>query len=196
MKPIIEQNPLREDIEALEQELREKKQQLATLRREVPAVPVKDYLVTDWNGNEVRLSDLFGDKEELIVVFNMGKSCVYCTLWADGLNGLTPHLEDRAMFILVSPDPPKVQKKFAKSRDWQFPMYSHNERPFALEMGFATESGQQLPGVAVFTKDENGKVYHRSSSTFGPGDNFNPMYDLMDLLPNGWNKWGPQYSYE
>ena len=40
----------------------------------------------------------------------MGRGCSYCTLWADGFNGLRHHFEDRAAFVVVSPDTPEQQK--------------------------------------------------------------------------------------
>jgi len=52
----------------------------------------------------------------------MGRSCPYCTMWADGFNGVLDHLEDRAAFALVSPDTPLAQRKFAGSRGWKFKM--------------------------------------------------------------------------
>ena len=42
---------------------------------------------------ETTLLDLFGDRDTLLAIHNMGQGCRYCTLWADGFNGLLPHLE-------------------------------------------------------------------------------------------------------
>ena len=74
-------------IVELEREVFEKQQLLAQLKRERDAEPVDDYELSGPAG-KVRLSELFGDKNDLIVVHNMGKSCPYCTLWADGFNGV------------------------------------------------------------------------------------------------------------
>jgi len=57
--------------------------------------PVRDYEFTTPDG-PVRLSQLFGDKRDLFVIHNMGRSCPACTLWADGFNGSYPHIADRA----------------------------------------------------------------------------------------------------
>ncbi|HJT09252.1 MAG TPA: DUF899 family protein, partial [Candidatus Nitrosotalea sp.] len=56
---------------------------------------VNDYELLDSENRKVNLSKLFGKKKDLIIVHNMGKTCPYCTMWADGFNGLLPHLEDR-----------------------------------------------------------------------------------------------------
>src|SRR5215472_6607797 len=92
---------------------------IAELRQELRAVQataepeeVRDYELGTMNG-VVRLSALLGDKRDLIVIHNMGVSCAYCTLWADGYNGIYDHLAARAAFVVSSPDPPAAQKKFA-----------------------------------------------------------------------------------
>ena len=83
--------------------------QIAELRRKMREVQadaepeeVRDYEFATSQGL-VRLSALFGDKADLIVIHNMGASCPYCTLWADGYNGIYHHLSSRAAFIVSSP---------------------------------------------------------------------------------------------
>lgn len=181
-------------ISALEHEIKQKKKLLAELRKEATPKSVEDYTFTTASGN-IKLSDLFGGKEELILVYNMGKSCPYCTLWADGYNGLTEHLQNRAAFAVVSPDEPTVQNEFAKSRKWKFPMYSHKGTSFIGDMNMLTEKGNPMPGVSVFTKNGDGEILHQSISTFGPGDNFCVMWDFIDMLPKGVNGWAPKYEY-
>ena len=68
---------------------------------------------------------LFGDKDRLLLIHNMGQGCRYCTLWADGFNGFLPHLESVMSVVLVSKDPPDVQRAFANSRGWRFRLASH-----------------------------------------------------------------------
>src|ERR1700678_2400193 len=101
---------------------------------------VKDYEFTSTDG-AVRLSELFGDHEDLIVIHNMGVACSYCTLWADGYNGIHQHVVARAAFAVASPDRPAVQKKFAESRGWKFPMVSHAGSSFAADMGYVSANG-------------------------------------------------------
>jgi predicted dithiol-disulfide oxidoreductase (DUF899 family) len=50
---------------------------------------VEDYEPLGWGNKKVRLSSLFGKKDELILIDNMGQGCPYCTMWADGFNGRT-----------------------------------------------------------------------------------------------------------
>lgn len=139
------------------------------------------------------LASLFGSKDILFVVHNMGKSCVHCTQWADGFNGSLEHLEDRAAFVISSPDLPDVQKTFADSRNWKFTMVSHNGTSFAKDMGYHPQEGY-WPGVSVFRKGGD-RILRVSDTNFGPGDDFNAVWNLFDLIPEGPDGWEPKYSY-
>lgn len=156
---------------------------------------VKDYHLQDQKGRKIKFSSLFGKKEDLILIHNMGKGCTYCTMWADGFNGVVPHLEDRAAFAVVSPDSPEVQKKFYNSRKWKFRMYSSKGSSFAKDMGFETAKGEPQPGVSVFYKNRTGEISRVAKDYFGPGDPYCGVWHLFDLLPGGPKGWHPQYKY-
>ena len=194
MESIKVLSEIQKDVQKLEEELKQKKKELAELRRQGKPIPVEDYEFINWQGQPVKLSDLFGDHKELLVVSNMGKSCRYCTLWADGYNGLTSHLQDRSAFVVVSPDTVDVQKEFASSRGWKFPMVSDAESNFRYDLGFRDEKYVQ-PGALVFTKDDEGNIYLFSATYFGPGDNYCVVWDFMDLMPEGSKDWEPKYKY-
>ena len=55
----------------------------------------------------------FGSKDRLLLIHNMGAKCSYCTLWADGINGILSQLENEVSVVLVSPDLPDLQRRFA-----------------------------------------------------------------------------------
>lgn len=185
----------KERIQALEKEIFAKKEELRELRKEGLNQKISDYRFTNKNGETVQLSECFGDKSELLLVYNMGKGCRYCTLWADNINGISKPLADRAAFVVVSKDSYDVQAAFAESRGWEFNMLSHQGSGFALDMGMAKEDGSQMPGVSSF-KLEGGKIIHHHQSHFGPGDNYCNLWDFVDLLPKGINNWIPKYDYE
>jgi predicted dithiol-disulfide oxidoreductase (DUF899 family) len=155
--------------------------------------PVQDYGFATPEGT-VRLSDLFGDKRDLIVILNMGTSCPSCTLWADGYNGLYPHISDRAAFVVSSPDTPQVQQRFAAGRGWRFPMVSHAATKFAGDMGYRSESGGYLPGVSVFRRD-SARIVRVADTGLQPGDDFCALWHFLDLLPEGSAGWRPRFSY-
>jgi len=175
------------------------RRQIADLRqkmRETQAAAepqeIADYQFMSLEG-PVRLSDLFGRRDELIVIHNMGSSCAYCTLWADGYNGIHHHVVSRAAFVVTSPEPPAAQETFAKSRGWTFPMVSHQGTTFAADMGYRSDKGGWLPGISVF-KREGEKILRVTDASEQPGDDFCTLWHLFDLLPGG-GGWSPKIRY-
>ena len=183
-------NNRRKQMMALRAEMRE-------LQSVIEPEEVSDQVFTT-TGGDVSLSSLFGDKDTLFLIHNMGRSCPSCTQWADGFNGVISHLEDRAAFVISSPDSPAVQAEFAASRGWKLKMVSHEGTNFAKEMGYYREyEGKPgfWPGVSVF-KIQDGKVVRVSDTSFGPGDDFNPIWNFFDMIPEGPNGWDAKYSYD
>lgn len=174
------------------QQIADLRAQMRTLQADVEPEEVDDYSLLGAQG-PVRLSELFNGKDYLFAIHNMGKSCPYCTLWADGFNGIIDHLENRAGFVVTSPDAPKEQQAFAESRNWRFAMASHAGTTFAADMGYATDDGW-MPGVSVFRRDHN-RIVRISDTWFGPDDDFCIMWNFLGLLSEGVEDWQPKYSY-
>jgi len=176
-------------------------EEIRALQKAVEPQPVEDYLLQGWDG-PVKLSELFGAKRDLFVIHNMGTTCRYCTMWADGFNGVYDHLADRAAFVLATPNAPEVQKQFAKSRGWRFPMVSHAGTSFANDLGYRLERGDEEgedtsrwePGVSAFQKDAAG-VRRVSNTDLGPHDDFCSVWHFLDMLPEGSNGWEPKFRY-
>jgi predicted dithiol-disulfide oxidoreductase (DUF899 family) len=154
---------------------------------------VRDYEFLTPQG-AVLLSELFGDHDDLIVIHNMGSSCPYCTLWADGYMGIHHHLLTRAGFAMSTPDAPDVQQKFADSRGWKFRMVSHKETTFAADMGYRSPKGGCLPGISVFRRSGE-KIVRVSDTELGPGDDFCAVWHMLDLFPEGAAGWSPKLRY-
>lgn len=188
----LKAGPDQDEISKIEGEIFALHEKLYTLKRQQPRQEVEDYELQGQNG-AVKLSELFGDRQDLLVVHNMGRSCVYCTLWADGLNGLLAQITDRTAFAVVSPDEPEAQQKFATGRGWTFPLYSGKGSTFTKDMGFETGDGV-MPGASTFWK-EDGKIYRIAYTWFGPSDPFCPPWHLFALLKDGVNDWEPKYKY-
>jgi predicted dithiol-disulfide oxidoreductase (DUF899 family) len=123
----------------------------------------------------------------------MGVGCKYCTLWADGFNGVLPHIENRAAFVISSPDAPTTQEKFKASRGWRMRMVSHQGSRFACDMGFKDQD-RWLPGLTVFRKCAD-KILRVVDTHCGPGDDFCVVWHLFDLIPEGAAGWQPQFRY-
>lgn len=169
-------------------------EELSQLRRSMPAQPVADYELQGPDG-PVALSSLLADKPDLLVIHNMGRGCAYCTLWADGFNGVVDHLRDRAGFVLVSPDPVDVQASFAAERGWTMPMLSDATGAFTRDMGFVGEGNDYWPGVSAFRRLDDGSIVRTGLDVFGPGDVYNAPWHLFDLLEGGVGAWGPRFTY-
>ena len=186
---------LQKAFDKLEDSLNDNKRKLAELRRQLFKREVTDYTLTAQDGSQIALSQLFGNADELLLIHNMGKSCAYCTLWADGFNGIIHHLENRAPFVVVSPDDYQTQRDFYNSRGWKFRMFSAHGTTFFKDLDFEYETGKPMPGVSTFTKSADGKIYRIASAYFGPGDDFCSLWHLFDLLPRGVNDWSPKFKY-
>jgi predicted dithiol-disulfide oxidoreductase (DUF899 family) len=184
----------RQEMEALRKEMR-------TLQAAVEPQAVQDYELTGWSG-PLKLSQMFGGKDDLIVIHNMGTGCPSCTMWADGFNGVYQHLASRAAFFVTSPNTVAVQQAFAGGRGWRFPMASHAGTTFAQDLGYrrlgADAGGDALggwwPGVSVFKKDGE-SVLRVSDTDLGPFDGFCAVYSLLDLTPEGADHWEPKFRY-
>ena len=184
-----------EQILTLKKEIEERQKQMIALRKQDKLEPIKDYSLKNPMGEDILISSLFNDKDELLIIHNMGKSCKYCTLWADGLNGVAKPLADRVPFVLVSPDAPEVQRTFAESRNWNFPMLSADGSHFTADLGFYKETEGYYPGVSALVRKE-GKMYRYSYDYFGPGDPYCSVWHFLDLLPKRIDGWQPKYVYE
>lgn len=189
------EDDLRRDLARAEEELLKVRARLAELRRNREPRPFRDHRLLDRDGAEVKLSSLFGDRDDLMVVHNMGAQCPYCTLWADGFNGVLDHIESRTAFAVVSPDPPEEQRAFAESRGWRFRMCSAHGLPFTRDAGFETENGSPIPGVTTFKRDADGRILKVQSAFFGPHDDFCAVWHLFDLLADGPAGWQPKFTY-
>lgn len=180
------------EAEKLELEIMEKTQELAALRREESGVEVADYAFQTSNG-ETTLSGLFADRKRLLVIHNMGQGCRYCTLWADGINGVLGHLEDAMAVVLVSKDPPEVQRRMALDRGWKFRLASHGGGRYMAEQCAMGEHAN-FPGAAVYQQKDS-KIMRCGRTAFGPGDLYSPVWHFLGLAGLGMSDWTPQFHY-
>ena len=183
------------EADKLELEIMEKAQQLAALRKEEAAkaqTPVTDYVFDTLEG-QVTLHDLFAGRERLLMIHNMGQGCRYCTLWADGINGIIDHLEDALCVVLVSKDPPETQRRMAMNRGWKFRTVSHGGGAY-MEEQCAMGEYANYPGAATYEM-RDGKIYKTAKTAFGPGDLYSPMWHFLALAGIAHSDWTPQFRY-
>ena len=178
-------------IREIEVQIQTLKGELRKLRAANPAKLVQNSGLCDASGPIV-LGDLFGHHEDLLIIHNMGEACSYCTLWADGLNGLKSRIEERCAVVIVSPDDPARQAAIKEERGWTFRMAQDPTKEFSRELGFYTDRDGWYPGVSAFHRDEDGRIFLTNYTHFGPGDDFCAIWPLFDLLAGGDKGWEPE----
>src|SRR5262249_14983335 len=138
---------LRNELLAAEIALRDQRERVAALRRQLPpGAPVpEDYVFHEGPRDladespavrEVRLSELFAPgKDELIVIHFMfaagaERACPMCTMWADGYDAVAPHVGDRVNFALVGKADLAKLRAWGRGRGWRHlrVLSSHDNR--------------------------------------------------------------------
>ncbi len=180
------------ELQKAEKELFELTKKVASLRRDSKPVEVKNYTFQDTDG-DVSLLKLFGDKDILFLIHNMGQGCRYCTLWADGLNGFVQHIESQYAFAMVSKDAPQLQRQISNSRGWRFKMASHGGGDYIKEQTVMIGENN-MPGIVCYTK-QGDQIFRNNSASFGPGDEFCPQWNILSLAGVSTEEWMPQFNY-
>lgn len=212
MPKIVDQAAWIEARKALmvkEKELQRAKDALAEERRALPWVKLdKDYAFEGSDG-ALSLSDLFGDQSQLIVWhFMFGPDweagCKSCSFWADSYNPGIAHLKARDVsLVAVSTAPLDKIEAYRSRMGWSFPWVSDPTGDFGADMAVHFTADQvaskdklynfgtmpafldELQGLSVFTRDEDGAIY-RTYSTYARGvEPMNTVYQHLDLVPKG-----------
>lgn len=194
----------RKELLAAEKEFTKERDALSAKRRTLPLVKVEsDYAFVGEEG-EVKLSELFEGKSQLIVYhFMFGpdweKGCKSCAFWADNFEGTLSHLAAQDIsFKVISNAPLSKLQESKKLNGWHFDWLSAEGTSFGSDYGVSfngtNEAGYnysdmmpdgELPGISVFVKLEDGTVCH-SYSTYARGlDMLNGAYNYIDLTPKG-----------
>ncbi|NNJ66236.1 MAG: DUF899 family protein [Xanthomonadales bacterium] len=180
------------EIVDIERQIFELNQKLNELRRESEGEEVRNYEFDTLEG-QTTLLELFGGRDRLLLIHNMGQGCRYCTLWADGFNGFVPHLESAMALALVSKDAPELQRRFANSRGWRFRLASHGGGDYIREQSVMAGENN-MPGAVLYERRED-RVFRKNSCIFGPGDLYCPAWQFLAMAGLGVEDWTPQYRY-
>jgi predicted dithiol-disulfide oxidoreductase (DUF899 family) len=191
-----------------EKELTRLGDRLAEDRRQLPWVPVdKDYRFQTPNG-ERTLADLFDGRSQLVVYhFMLGpedtEGCPSCSFLADSVDPVVVHVEQRDVtFTAISRGPLSAIEAYKSRMGWSFPWVSSAGSDFNFDFGvsFSPEQAaagapynygsiqvpwQEVHGISVFAKDDDGTVYHTYSSYARGGEAFLTAYRMLDLVPKG-----------
>ena len=181
-----------ERIAEIQKQIFELTGELGTLLKQSRGTEVPDYRFASGSG-EVSLLELFAGRDTLLAIHNMGQGCRYCTVWADGFNGFLPHLENAMSVVLLSKDPPELQRRFANERGWRFPLASHGGGAYIREQT-VVDGQDNYPGAVVYKRDGS-RILRFNACVFGPGDLYCSLWSLLALAGMGAQDWTPQYSY-
>lgn len=181
--PLTRIDPAEKKLAVIARKIAALEKQARSLRGRAPRRRVEDYELTRSDGTKARLSALFGEKSQLVLVHNMGKACPYCTMWADGFNALWRNVAEKAAFALVNNDPAAEQARVVAARGWSFPVLSARGTTLFQDLGFADAKGDWYPGVTTLLRTKGGAIERYAGAPFGPGDKFNSVFSFFELLP-------------
>lgn len=185
----------------------QQRDKLSAQRRELPLVKVDKHYLFDTERGEESLTDLFGNHSQLIVYhFMFGEDwtegCPSCSFWMDNLDNVAVHLAARdTSFVAVSTAALQKLQSYKARLGWSFDWVSTGESSFNRDFGVSFPNkeqgptngynytgrvfGEEMPGVSVFRRFEDGAIGHPYSS-YGRGlDILNGTYNLLDLTPKG-----------
>lgn len=201
-----------------EKALTRRRDELSRERRELPWVSVeKPYRFTGPDGTRT-LADLFDGRSQLAVYhFMFGPrweaGCASCSFLGDHFNGMGIHLAHRDVsFAAVSRAPIGRIEAFKSRMGWTFPWVSSEGTDFnqdfhvtpseqekaAGKMQYNFSEGpiflEDLPGLSVFAKGGDGRVFH-TYSTYARGlDPILGTYQILDFVPKGRDEDGLVHS--
>ncbi|MBS1723413.1 MAG: thioredoxin family protein [Armatimonadetes bacterium] len=198
-----------------EKELTRLRDEVARMRRNQPWTPVDQDYVFEGPDGPIKLSDLFGDKSQLIVyhfMFAPGDrdGCPGCSFVCDHMDSARQHFEHNNIGIVaVSRAPLADFAPFKRRMGWTFRWVSSAGSSFNYDFGVSyrpedyskgpvlhnfkmqTLSSEEQPGLTVLYKDTDGKIY-RTYSTYERGlDLLIGAYNFIDLVPQGRNESSP-----
>ncbi|MGH7899469.1 MAG: DUF899 domain-containing protein [Candidatus Binatia bacterium] len=208
----------REELLAKEKAFTRARDELSRERRSLPWVGVEKRYVFDTPGGKQTLADLFEGRSQLLLYhFMFGpdweEGCPSCSFWADNYDGTIVHLNHRDVsFVVVSRAPLENLEAYRARMGWRFrwvsSLGSDFNRDFHVSFtpeemkkgeveynyGLTRFPSEEAPGLSVFCKDEDGRVFH-TYSCFARGlDMLNGAYHHLDLVPKGRDEDGLPYS--
>ena len=199
--------------------LRREIERVAALRRKLPAGGVirEDYVFEEMGaGGEkrrVKLSQLFGDKNSLIVYgFMYGpamkNACPSCSSIIDALDRESKHINQRVPIVAVARSPIERVESLRRERGWSgIRFLSSANNNYNRDYFTEDEKGGQQPILNVFLR-KNGNIHHFYSTelSFVPAekgqharhvDMIWPLWNALDYTPEGrGTDWGPRLNYD
>ncbi|MFL5330608.1 MAG: DUF899 family protein [Gemmataceae bacterium] len=182
-----------------EQELIAKVKSVAERRRKLPlGGRLKEDYVFQWAndgkvGTNVKLSELFGDKNTLLLYSfmfgpNWDNPCPSCTSLVDGFDRSWYQVSQHAAFFAIAKAPADRINAWAKTRGWsQMALVSGLNSSYQADYKCQGDSDDmQLPVMHVFKK-KGGEIFHfwGTETMSNHVDTVWPYWNLMDFTPEG-----------
>ena len=182
-----------------EQELVDKVRAVAAKRRRLPlGGQLKEDYVFQWAndrkvGKKVKFSELFGDKNTLLLYSfmfgpNWDNPCYSCTSLVDGFDRSAYQVSQHAAFVAIAKASAEQINAWAKKRGWsQIALVSGLESTFQADYKCQGDSDDmQWPVMHVFSR-KGGKIYHFWATELSANhvDTVWPYWNLMDFTPEG-----------
>lgn len=191
--------------------LRDQIERVAALRGALPATPLEDQRfeeIREGVRTTVLLSELFERPGDTLVLmhFMYGKKqekpCPMCTLWADGYDGIVPHLRQRTNFAVLVAGDVATFGAYGRSRGWRnVRVVSTATSDLKRRLGFEEADGTQWPGASIFRR-EGANILHAYSvcaqlteGEYRGMDLLSPFWHFLDLTPDGRGDFMPKRSY-
>jgi predicted dithiol-disulfide oxidoreductase (DUF899 family) len=201
----------RKALLAREKELTHLRDKLSAERRELPWVKVEKPYVFEGASGRQTLTELFDGRSQLLVYhFMMGpdwqQGCPSCSFLADHLDGITVHLENHDVSLVVVARAPWPNIKAFKARmGWRFKWLSSAGSDFNFDFNVSFSEADkargkgiynydtvdtmfdEMPGMSAFAR-EGDAVYHTYSAYARGADILLGTYNWLDLAPKGRNE--------
>ena len=207
MNPVVDHNAwikARKELLAKEKQLTALRDEVAAARRAMPWQEVTRVYIFQGPEGDLTLADLFADKSQLIVYHFMygpdwQEGCKSCSFWADQYDAINKHIGARDVAIAcVSRAPLEVFTPFKQRMGWNFRWVSSAGSSFNEDYRVSfpgktsgvynyeeTTVREELPGLSVFYKDDEDRIYHTYSAYSRGLDALNTTYQMLDLVPKG-----------
>jgi len=201
----------RNELVKEEWELRAHIERVAALRRSLPtgaAMPSYTFhegpssLKEDEPTKDTTLADLATDGRSVVLYHFMydptdQEPCGMCSMIVDSFNGVGQHLAQNVNFAIVGKAQLPTLRAWALKRGWNnLRILSSHDNTFNVDMNVEkphwAKDCNQIPGISVFKKDDEGKVRHvyTAYAAIEPGsqrglDLLATTYNVLDLIPEG-----------
>jgi predicted dithiol-disulfide oxidoreductase (DUF899 family) len=203
---------------AKEKALTRQRDAISAERRALPWVKVEKEYTFDTPAGPKTLADLFNGRSQLIIYHFMwrrefGEGCVGCSFLSDHVDGPNQHLAQHDVsFVAVARAPLASLLAFKQRMGWKFDMVSSygSDFNFDYNVSFTPEqlatgkiyynfqtapaSIEELSGISVFYRPDNGDIFHTYSSYARGNEEVLGAYMYLDLTPKGRNEKGPNFT--